>query len=85
MPCWEIFEETQDEAYRNAVLGSAPRIGIEAASRLGWDRWIGDNGTFIGMNSFGASAPAADLYRHFGITTDAVIDEAVRLTSAGDA
>jgi transketolase len=84
MPSWELFE-TQDEAYRNAVLGSAPRIGIEAASRLGWDRWIGDNGTFIGMKSFGASAPAADLYRHFGITTDAVIDEAVRLASAGDA
>jgi len=84
MPSWELFE-TQDEAYRNAVLGSAPRIGIEAASRLGWDRWIGDNGTFIGMKSFGASAPAADLYRHFGITTDAVIDEAIRLASAGDA
>jgi transketolase len=84
MPSWELFE-AQDEAYRNAVLGSAPRIGIEAASRLGWDRWIGDNGTFIGMKSFGASAPAADLYRHFGITTDAVIDEAVRLASAGDA
>jgi len=84
MPSWERFE-AQDEAYRNAVLGSAPRIGIEAASRLGWDRWIGDNGTFIGMNSFGASAPAADLYRHFGITTDAVIDAAVRLAAGGRA
>ncbi|GAB4351672.1 MAG: transketolase [Oricola sp.] len=80
MPSWEVFE-AQEEAYRSAVLGSAPRIGIEAASRLGWDRWIGENGTFIGMKSFGASAPAADLYRHFGITVDAVVNEAVRLAS----
>jgi len=84
MPCWELFE-AQDAAYRNAVLGKAPRIAIEAAARLGWDRWIGETGTFIGMNSFGASAPAADLYRHFGITTDAVIEEAVRLTASGGA
>jgi len=84
MPSWEMFE-AQDEAYRTAVLGSAPRIAVEAASRLGWDRWIGENGTFIGMKSFGASAPAADLYRHFGITTDAVVEEAVRLTAGAGA
>tara|TARA_Y100000815_G_scaffold104650_5_gene93652 strand:+ start:18758 stop:20773 length:2016 start_codon:yes stop_codon:yes gene_type:complete len=84
MPCWELFE-AQDAAYRKAVLGKAPRIAIEAAARLGWDRWIGEGGAFIGMNSFGASAPAADLYRHFGITTDAIIEEAVRLSAAGGA
>ncbi|WP_370320837.1 transketolase [Oricola sp.] len=84
MPCWELFE-AQDAAYRKAVLGKAPRIAIEAAARLGWDRWIGEGGAFIGMNSFGASAPAADLYRHFGITTDAIIEEAVRMTAAGGA
>jgi len=84
MPCWELFE-AQDAAYRNAVLGKAPRIAVEAAARLGWDRWIGEDGTFIGMTGFGASAPAADLYRHFGITTDAIVDEAVRLTAAGGA
>ncbi|WP_284178587.1 transketolase [Rhabdaerophilum sp. SD176] len=71
MPCWELFEQ-QDEAYRRTVLGTAPRIAIEAAARLGWDRWIGERGAFIGMTGFGASAPAADLYRQFGITADAV-------------
>jgi transketolase len=75
MPCWELFER-QPRAYRSAVLGSAPRIAIEAAGRLGWDRWIGERGAFIGMDGFGASAPAPDLYRHFGITTGAVIEAA---------
>ena len=78
MPCWELFEE-QDADYRKAVLGSAPRVAVEAAARLGWDRWIGDNGAFIGMNGFGASAPAPDLYRHFNITPEAVADAARRL------
>jgi transketolase len=80
MPCWERFEQ-QDEAYRRSILGSAPRIAIEAAARPGWDRWIGENGTFIGMTGFGASAPAADLYRHFGITADAVVTAAHSLTA----
>ena len=78
MPCWELFEE-QDAAYRQAVLGSSPRVAVEAAARLGWDRWIGENGTFIGMTGFGASAPAADLYRHFGITPEAVAAAALKL------
>ncbi len=72
MPSWELFER-QDDAYRARVLGSAPRVGVEAAARLGWDRWIGERGRFVGMNSFGASAPAGDLYKHFGITVDDVI------------
>jgi len=78
MPCWELFE-TQSETYRKKILGSAPRIGIEAAIRLGWDRWIGDNGTFIGMHGFGASAPANELYQHFGITSDSIVTEALAL------
>jgi transketolase len=78
MPCWELFE-AQDEAYRRRVLGAAPRVAIEAAARFGWDRWIGEGDSFVGMNGFGASAPAPDLYRHFGITVDAVVD-AVRST-----
>jgi transketolase len=72
MPCWEKFE-AQEPAYRDEVLGTAPRIAIEAAGRLGWDRWIGSEGAFVGMDGFGASAPAAELYEHFGITAERVL------------
>lgn len=78
MPCWELFEKQSDN-YRKKILGSAPRIGIEAAIRLGWDRWIGENGTFIGMHGFGASAPANELYQHFAITSDSIVTEALAL------
>ena len=78
MPCWELFEE-QDEAYRRAVLGDAPRVAVEAAVRQGWDRWIGDNGRFIGMKTFGASAPGPELYKHFGITAENVVRAAEEL------
>jgi transketolase len=71
LPCWELFE-LQSEDYRRAVLGTAPRVGVEAALRFGWDRWLGENGAFVGMKSFGASAPAPDLFKHFGITAEAV-------------
>ncbi|MFQ5625855.1 MAG: transketolase, partial [Methyloligellaceae bacterium] len=71
MPCWELFD-AQDESYQLDVLGSAPRIGVEAACGLGWDKWLGEQGAFIGMPGFGASAPIGDLYEHFGITSDAV-------------
>jgi transketolase len=78
MPCWDLFE-TQDELYRNAVLGSAPRVGVEAAAAFGWDKWLGPDGAFIGMHGFGASAPAPDLYKHFGITAEAVAAAARQL------
>jgi transketolase len=72
MPCWELFEQ-QDAAYRRQVLGPGTlRVGIEAAVRFGWERWIGEHGLFVGMSGFGASGPADELYRHFGITADAV-------------
>ncbi len=71
LPCWELFA-VQDEAYRAAVLGGAPRVGIEAACKFGWDRWLGPDGVFIGMHGFGGSAPYEDLYKHFGITADAI-------------
>jgi transketolase len=78
MPCWEIFEDT-DEAYRKRVLPAGPvRVAVEAAIRFGWDRWLfGERGKreksgFVGMHGFGASAPAGDLYSHFGITAEAV-------------
>jgi transketolase len=71
-PSFELFAK-QDASYRAEVLGTAPRIGIEAASGFGWERWLGEDGVFIGMSSFGASAPAEALYEYFGITEGAMI------------
>ena len=75
MPCWELFE-AQPQAYRAAVLGTGPRVGVEAAVRLGWDRWLGERSAFIGMSGFGASAPIEALYPHFGITAEKVAEAA---------
>jgi transketolase len=75
MPCWELFRQ-QPEAYRASVLGTAPRVAVEAAVAQGWHEWLGERGAFIGMSSFGASGPYEELYRHFGITADAVADAA---------
>jgi transketolase len=82
MPCHELFAE-QDETYRRKVLPSGPvRIAIEAGVGFGWDRWLtGERGreakaAFVGMDGFGASAPAVDLYKHFGITAEAVVEKA---------
>ena len=75
IPCWELFE-AQPQAYRDAVLGSAPRVAIEAAVRLGWERWLGPRGAFIGMSGFGASAPVEALYPHFEITAERVAEVA---------
>jgi transketolase len=75
MPCMELFA-AQDHDYRQKVLGSAPRVAVEAALRQGWDRWLGDHGGFVGMNGFGASGPGAALYEHFGITPANVASEA---------
>ncbi len=79
MPCWELFD-AQDEDYRQSVLGKAPCIAIEAGLRMGWDRYLGAKGVFIGMSGFGASAPAGQLYKHFGITSAAIIAAAKSLT-----
>ena len=78
MPCWELFAG-QPVAYRDAVLGVAPRVGVEAAVEFGWERWIGERGAFVGMPGFGASAPAAKLYEHFGITAAKVAETASRV------
>jgi transketolase len=80
MPCWRLFD-AQDEAYRAKVLGSARgRVAVEAGVRLGWEKYVGPEGAqgsgFVGMAGFGASAPAEDLYRHFGITAEAVAEAA---------
>jgi len=71
-----LFEE-QDEGYRRETLGPGTvRIGIEAAISMGWDRYLGEQGGFIGMSGFGASAPAKELFKHFGITAEAVVEMA---------
>lgn len=76
VPCFELFFE-QPEDYRKAVIGTAAvKIGVEAAIRQGWDQIIGSEGTFIGMSSFGASGPYKELYKHFGITVDAIVEAA---------
>ena len=72
VPCMELFRQ-QDAAWQKMVLGTAPRIAIEAAIRQPWDRILGENDAFVGMDDFGASAPAGDLFPHFGITADAVV------------
>jgi transketolase len=77
MPCMDTFAE-RSKAEHEAVLGApgTARIAVEAASPLGWDRWIGERGAFIGMRSFGASAPYTDVYNRYGITTAAVVETA---------
>nr|CAD6408758.1 transketolase [Rhizobium sp. Q54] len=81
VPCVELFME-QDDDYRTAIIGKSPvKVGIEAAVREGWDALIGSDGIFIGMKSFGASAPAKDLYKHFGITAEAVVAAAEKRLS----
>jgi transketolase len=77
VPCFELFRE-RPAAERQSVLGTAPvRVGIEAALRQGWDEIIGSQGAFVGMTGFGASAPAKDLYRHFGITAEKAAEAAL--------
>jgi len=76
-PCFDLFRDQQAD-YRAAVLGTAPRIGVEAAVEGDWARWLGDGGEFVGMTGFGASAPAETLYREFGITAAAVAEAARR-------
>ena len=81
LPCWELFEE-QDQAYRDEVLPPAieARVGVEAAVRLGWDRWIGPRGAFVGVTEgYGASAPYKEIFKNFRITPERVAEEALRL------
>ncbi len=75
MPCMDTFAAAE-ESYRESVLPSAcrARIGVEAACPLGWDRWIGEQGLFVGMTTFGESGPAKEVYEHFGITAARVAE-----------
>jgi len=75
MPCWELFD-LQDDAYRQQVLGPGTvRVAVEAAVRMGWDKYIRNHGGFVGMQGFGASAPADQLFEHFGITAENVVKQ----------
>jgi len=77
MPSWELFEK-QDKTYQDSVLPSdvKARVGIEAGVRQGWDKWLGDKGVFVGMSSFGKSAPGAVCFEKFGITAEKVVEAA---------
>jgi len=77
MPCWELFEK-QSKEYKDSVLPSnvKARVGIEAGVELGWNKWLGDNGIFIGMSSFGESAPQKVCFEKFGITAEKTIEAA---------
>jgi transketolase len=85
MPCWELFER-QSQEYKDSVIppGVKARVGIEAGVELGWNKWLGDDGIFIGMSSFGSSAPAKVCFEKFGITVENVT-KAARTAIAGSA
>ncbi len=79
MPCWELFDR-QPKAYRGSVLGTGTiRVAVEALSTFGWERYVGLDGGIVGMTGFGASAPADQLYQHFGITAQAVVEKVLNL------
>ncbi len=78
IPCFSLFDK-QDAAYREKVLGSGARVAVEAGLVMGWNRYLGPRGAFVGMDGFGASAPAEVLYKHFGITAEAVVEAAKKL------
>jgi transketolase len=77
MPSWELFEAQSDE-YKNSVLPKnvKARVAVEAACEMGWSKYIGDNGVFVGINEFGTSAPAKICYEKFGITAAGVVSAA---------
>ena len=77
LPCWELFF-AQPKAYRDDVLGDAPRVSIEAAATFGWERIVGTDGLSIGIDRFGASAPASDMALHFGFTPQTVAERVRR-------
>ena len=84
MPSWELFA-AQDDTYRQQILGAdgTVRVACEAASGFGWERWLGTRGAFVGMKGFGGSGKAADLFKHFGITAEAIAEAARGLRNNG--
>jgi transketolase len=84
LPCWERFE-AQDEAYRESVLPPAvrKRVSVEAGATLGWERWVGDEGAIIGLDHYGASAPAKEIFEHLGFTDEHVAGVARKVVRDG--
>ena len=84
MPCWERFE-AQDQAYRDSILPPSvrKRVSVEVGVSLGWERWVGDEGAIIGLDHFGASAPAGTIFEHFGFTAARVADVGRRVVREG--
>jgi len=84
LPCWELFD-LQDKAYRDAVLppGVRARVSVEVGVSLGWERWVGDEGAIIGLDHFGASAPAGTIFEHFGFTVERVTEVGRRVIGEG--
>jgi transketolase len=85
VPCFELFLAQPEEKQRETVGDAPVRVAVEAAVRQGWDAIIGSDGAFVGMTDFGASAPYKDLFKHFGITAEAVAEAALRKLSLGRA
>ena len=85
MPCWELFEQ-QDQEYKDSVIPPKvkARVGIEAGIEQGWSKHLGDSGIFIGMSSYGASAPAKTCFEKFGITAEAVVEAAKKSIAVRD-
>ena len=77
LPCWELFEN-QSEEYKSEVLGNVLKVGIEAGSEMGWHKYIGSEGIFVGINTFGASAPANELFKHFGFNPDEIKEKILK-------
>jgi len=85
MPSWELFS-AQSTAYRESVLPAKvrKRVAIEAGASLGWHRWAGDEGTIIAVDRYGASAPGAEIFQHYGLTAENVAATALRLLGRMD-
>ena len=75
VPCWELFDEQEEDCKRQVLGKGGIRVAVEAGVRMGWDKYIRSNGGFVGMLGFGASAPGEQLFKHFDITPEKVVEE----------